>query len=215
MKCINCESEWQPSGKASISVTKCPFCGENPQEKKAEPTSYDNSKDALAAIIKQFGADKLLGKLNAIFPDFAPSVDNKIKKLVYTVYDSGASKVLKENLNGSQEDKERAVKIAIRNMTENFIVSEIAENIIYDFIDALGWKIKREIIKPETSVLPLPAKTKKKSSFKPKTDTAYRRILQKQSSGIEMRHNMGIKTHSYNSIILKDSVRFSIKSIGK
>ena len=113
------------------------------RKKKAEPSSYDNSKDALSAIIKQFGADKLLGKLNAIFPDFAPSVDNKIKKLVYTVYDSGASKVLKENLNGSQEDKERAVKIAIRNMTENFIVSEIAENIIYEFIDTLGWKIKK------------------------------------------------------------------------
>jgi hypothetical protein len=39
-----------------------------------ENPKFENSKDALAAIMKQFGADVLLGKLNAHFSDFAPSV---------------------------------------------------------------------------------------------------------------------------------------------
>ena len=143
MKCANCESEWQPSGKASITITKCPFCGENPHEKKEEPASFDNSKDALAAIHDKLGADILLGKLSAYFSDFAPSVNINIKKLVLSVYDSGASKALKENLNGSADDKDRAVKIAVRCLTDAFIAQEMAEKIVYEFTDALGWKVKK------------------------------------------------------------------------
>ncbi|MCL2186660.1 MAG: formylglycine-generating enzyme family protein [Treponema sp.] len=143
MKCVHCDCEWKTSEKLSLPITKCPFCGENPNEKK-EQKSYENSKDALAAIYTQFGADVLLGdKLNAYFPDFAPSVSANIKDLVYAVYKKGSSKVLKQNLNSSQEEKERAVKIAVRNLTEAFIAPEMAENIIYEFIYALGWKIDK------------------------------------------------------------------------
>jgi|GEM_PF-553209 len=147
MICLNCEAEWKIKDDAAPPA-KCPFCGENPQEKKPEPKSYDNSKDALAAIFKQFGADVLLGKLNSYFADFAPSVNNNVKKLVYSVNDSGASKALKASLNGSQEDKERAVKLAVRNLTDAFIAQEMAENIIFEFTNALGWKIAKPAPKP-------------------------------------------------------------------
>jgi len=142
MKCIHCESEWNISAKASISYTKCPFCGEDPQEPK-ERKFFETSREALAAIYKQFGADILLGKLNAYFPDVAPSVSANIKGLVYAVYEKGASKVLKENINASKENKESAVKIAVRNLTEAFILPEMAENIICEFADALGWQIDK------------------------------------------------------------------------
>jgi len=143
MKCLHCDSEWKTNEKISASITKCPFCGENPNEKE-EQTSYENSKDALAAIYKKFGADVLLGEnLKAYFPDFAPSVSSNIKDLVYAVYKKGASKVLKQNLNSSQEEKERAVKIAVRNLTEAFFAPEIAENIIFEFVSALGWQIEK------------------------------------------------------------------------
>jgi len=144
MKCINCGSEWNATGKAAVSITNCPFCGESPVVKKAEPKTCETSKEALEAIFKQFGADILLGKLNAYIADFAPSLSTANKRLVNSVYEFGASKALKENLNGSQEDKERAVKIAIRNMTEAFVMPEMAENIVYEFSDALGWKIPKE-----------------------------------------------------------------------
>jgi len=141
MQCINCEAKWET--KDNVTITKCPFCGESPLTKKEEPKFYETSKDALAAIYKKFGADILLGKLNAYLPDFAPSINNNLKKLVYSVYDSGASKTLKENLNGSPEDKERAVKIAVRTLSEAFVKDEIAEEIIHEFAGALGWKINK------------------------------------------------------------------------
>jgi len=137
MKCINCGSEWNATGQAAVSIVNCPFCGESPVVKKAEKKSFETSKEALEAIYKQFGADILLGKLNAYIADFAPSLSTANKRLVNSVYEFGASKVLKENLNGSQEDKERAVKIAVRNMTDAFVKDDIAENIIYEFTNAL------------------------------------------------------------------------------
>jgi formylglycine-generating enzyme required for sulfatase activity len=105
---------------------------------------YDNSKDALAAIMKQFGPDVLLGKLNAHFPDFA-SVSRATKRLVYAVYELDAAKVLKNNLTASQADKEIAIKIAIRRLTEAFIVPDMAETIIYEFAAALGWQVKMPV----------------------------------------------------------------------
>ena len=44
MKCINCGSEWNATGKAAVSITNCPFCGESPVVKKAEPKTYETSK---------------------------------------------------------------------------------------------------------------------------------------------------------------------------
>ena len=66
MKCIHCEAEWKTKDSETTTIVKCPFCGENPQGKKTAPKFYDNTKDALAAIYKQFGADILLGKLKLI-----------------------------------------------------------------------------------------------------------------------------------------------------
>ncbi|MCL2186859.1 MAG: formylglycine-generating enzyme family protein [Treponema sp.] len=155
MKCVHCEMEWSGNEKITASITKCPFCGENPNEKE-EKTSYENTKDALVAIYKKFGADVLLGeKLKSYFSDFMPSASKSIKKLVNSVYDSGASKILKQNINSSQEDKERAVKIAVRNLTEDFVMPEIAENIIFEFIGALGWQIEKP--KPEQTVTTSPS----------------------------------------------------------
>jgi len=158
MKCVNCGSEWNATGQAAVSIVNCPFCGESPVVKKEAKKFYETSREALIAIFKQFGADILLGKLNAYIADFAPSLSTANKRLVNTVYELGAAKALKESINGSQEDKERAVKIAIRNMTEAFVAPEMAENIIYEFIDALGWKKEKE--KQQTDA----AKTKKKDN---------------------------------------------------
>jgi len=148
MKCLHCDSEWKTNEKISASITKCPFCGENPQVRE-DQQSFENSKDALAAIYKKFGADVLLGdKLKSYFSDFMPSASRSIKKLINSVYDSGASKILKQSINSSQEDKERAVKIAIRNLTEDFVAHDVVENIIFEFINALGWQIAKPTSEP-------------------------------------------------------------------
>ena len=147
MKCINCETEWNAKEEIAKSIIKCPFCGENPLEKKSEPKFYETTKEALAAIYKQFGADVLLGKLNAYLPDLAPSISGNDKGLVYMVYEKGAAKALKENINGSKENMESAVKVAVRNLTEAYINQDIAEKIVYEFTDALGWKIGKPAAK--------------------------------------------------------------------
>jgi len=110
---------------------------------------YETTKEALAAIYKEFGADVLLGKINAHLSDFAPSVPENYKKLAYAVHTFGASKVLKDNLNETQENKEAAVKVAVRCLTDAFISKKIAEDVIFEFVDALGWKVSRQKITPE------------------------------------------------------------------
>jgi hypothetical protein len=102
---------------------------------------YDNSKDALVAIMNDYGADVLLGRLNSLFADYAPGVSQNVKGLVYKVHETGAAQILKDNISASQADKEIAVKKAIVKLTDAFIVEDVAKTIIYDFAAALGWKI--------------------------------------------------------------------------
>ncbi|MDR0474164.1 MAG: DUF6273 domain-containing protein, partial [Treponema sp.] len=147
MKCPHCNSKWETDEKRSSSLASCPFCGKSLVKEEA-PKKHDNSKDALAAIMKQFGPDVLLGKLNAHFPDLA-SVPDANKRLVYAVHELGAAKVLKNNLTASQADKEIAVKIAVRQLTDAFIVPEMAETIVSEFAAALGWQVSKPVPQPE------------------------------------------------------------------
>jgi len=149
MECRKCGTKWEASREISKSLTVCPFCGKS-LAKEEEPRFYDNSRDALAAIMRMYGTDVLLGKLNAHFPDFAPSVSAGDKRLVYAVYELGAAQVLKNNLTTPQAEKERAIKIAARKLTDAFIVPDKAETIVYEFAAALGW----QVCKPEQSAPP-------------------------------------------------------------
>ena len=139
---------------------------------------YETTKEALAAIYKQFGADVLLGKINAYLSDFAPSVPENFKRLVYAVHTFGASKVLKDNLNETQENKEAAVKIAVRCLTDAFISRKIAEDVIFEFVDALGWKIERPVVNPPQPVQP-PVQPQPKQ-VQPQTNQAQPQIKQVQ-----------------------------------
>jgi hypothetical protein len=150
MKCSHCNSKWETDASVSSSLVNCPFCGKS-LAKEEEPKFYENSRDALAAIMRTYGAEILLGKLTNHFPDFAPSVSKNVKKLVYAVYENDAAKVLKNNLEASQADKERAVKIAVQKLTDAFIVPDMAETIIHEFVAALGWQVSEP---PATPKLP-------------------------------------------------------------
>ena len=150
MECKNCGAKWEVKKEVSESLAKCPFCGK-PLATTAQPLFYDNSKDALAAIMRQFGADVLLGKLTAHFPDFAPTVAAGDKRLVYAVYELGAAQVLKSNLNATQADKEIAVKVAVSKLTESHIALDSAESIVREFAAALGWQISKPSPQPTTT----------------------------------------------------------------
>jgi hypothetical protein len=142
MKCNNCGEEWKGKSAVSSSLTNCPFCQASLIKEEAKPKFYDNRKAALVAIVQDHGAERLLGKLNSILSDIA-RIPKDDKELAYAVFEKGASQVLKENLEGTQQDKERAVKIAIDKLP-TWIAREAAELIIGEFAEALGWQIVNE-----------------------------------------------------------------------
>jgi len=172
MECKKCGAKWETGKIMSESLTVCPFCKES-LPKKEEPNFYDNSKDALATIMSKYGAEVLLGRLNAHFPDFAPSVSTGDKQLVYSVYEFGAAQVLKSNLKASQTDKECAVKIAVQKLTKSHIGLDSAETIIYEFAAALGWQVSKP------APLPPPAEKDPISSPNKSTST----VIQPKSQG--------------------------------
>jgi hypothetical protein len=137
-KCKHCGFEWK-DGSGGSQFTECPNpnCRKSLIETQEKPKFYDNRKEALAAIAEQFGVEMLLGKLNAILPDIA-RIPKDDKELAYLVYEKGAAQVLKEHINGSQADKQRAAKIAIGKLP-SWIAKEGAEMIIGEFTAALGW----------------------------------------------------------------------------
>ena len=142
MKCNHCNKELKTDNRISSPLKSCPFCGES-LKKKEDHKFYDNSKDALAAIMNKFGAEVLLGKINAYFSDFAPDVSARDKSLVYSVYEKGAAEILKNNLNSSQTNKERAIKQAVKKLTVADIPPDRAATIINEFAAALGWQLSK------------------------------------------------------------------------
>jgi len=119
----------------------------NISQSNSECKLFDNYKDALEFIFNQHGDEVLLGDgetLRNYVSDYTQFVPQNIKNLVESVYVEGAAQILKNNLNASLADKELAVKIAIRKMTEANIVPDLAEGIIYEFAAVLGWKVSKQ-----------------------------------------------------------------------
>jgi formylglycine-generating enzyme required for sulfatase activity len=54
MKCSHCNRELNIDADISSLLSYCPFCGKS-LAKEEEPKSYENSKDALAAIMNKHG----------------------------------------------------------------------------------------------------------------------------------------------------------------
>lgn len=139
MECKNCGATWNAKKEISKPLAACPFCGDSLAAETVYKF-YNNTKDALTAIMSQFGADVLLGKLTSHLPDFAPTVSVGDKRLVYAVYELGAAQTLKNNLNASSADKAIAIKIAKQKLVEAHVAPNSAETIIKEFTAALGWK---------------------------------------------------------------------------
>jgi len=151
MKCTHCNKELNIDDRTSSSLKFCPFCGKG-FTKEEKPQFYENSKDALAAIAKDKGAEFLLSsQLKNCFSDYAPAVPKQSKKIVREIFEIGAAQILKGSLNASQSDKEIAIKKAIQKITtETFYPYEVAEAIICEFTVALGW----QVIKPTPPLRP-------------------------------------------------------------
>jgi len=156
MKCNHCSKELKIDDRTSALLKFCPFCG---LAKNENPKFYDNSKDALAAIMSKYGTDVLLEECKSHFPDFAPSVSKNVKRLIYAVYENNAAKILESNLSASQADKDIVAKKAIQKLTEVFIAQDMAETIIYEITKSLGWQIGESVPPPPPLSPPSPDDT--------------------------------------------------------
>ena len=152
----------------------CPFCGAGLVRDDGKVKFFDNAKDALFFIAQKHGNDVLLGKqLRAFFPDYAPSVSANMKGLVFAVYEKGAAQILHSHQNATAAEKEIAVKRAVAKLTEAFIAREAAENIIGEFVEALGWQVSAPVtVQPPVSTQrkqPAPTRTLQQPQQQPKS----------------------------------------------
>lgn len=105
---------------------------------------YDNSRDALAHIVRECGEEVLLGSsLKSLLADYAPGIEARRKNMIGFVYSSGAAEILKRNLSAGEREKELAFRQAVRQMVDTYATdSELTESVMLEFSEALGWKVK-------------------------------------------------------------------------
>lgn len=144
MECKNCHSKWEPGRNVAKPSTVCPFCGADlVAADGSRPDRYDNSKDALAFIMREHGADVLLGsRLKNFFRDYAPDVRKSRKNVVFFVIESGAAEILKRNIAAGAGEQEIAFRQAVQKVINECPIerSEV-ESVMLEFTAALGWKI--------------------------------------------------------------------------
>ncbi|MDR3122071.1 MAG: DUF6273 domain-containing protein [Clostridiales bacterium] len=152
MECRSCHSKWEPSRSVSKALTECPFCGASLADADDNrPVVFDNSKDALAYIASKHGEDVLLGEtLKNFYTDYAPSTALLRKNVIFTVSVSGAAAILKNHIGVRNSEKEAAYKQAVQKVIDTYgIERPLVESVIREFIDALGWKIKTQIVQAQ------------------------------------------------------------------
>jgi hypothetical protein len=125
-------------------------------EGKSAP--FDSTREALAYISAVYGAQTLLSDhIKTLLAEVAPKLPPLGKNVVYTVIAAGALNILKAALDESEEAQERAYDQAVESVVENFGTNRtLAEGILSEFVEALGWEISGAT--PVTEVERLPRK---------------------------------------------------------
>jgi alpha-tubulin suppressor-like RCC1 family protein len=125
---------------------------------------FDNTKELLEFIAKEYGIDSLLKGKN--FSDHADAtLPQWQKNLVKQAFDCGAIKILQGNINDDQKNREIAVKQTVQKLVDTYRSSkEDTEQIVWGFTNALGWglpepkvPIKQSPISQPSAPLPVTA----------------------------------------------------------
>ena len=132
MKCRKCNAEWTP-GKASITLTNCPFCGAS-LTVEAKPKEVTLGS-ALKQLIDDFGISILQNhqKCVAILRDTAPQLRNE-QKVLEVAFNFGISSYF---INCPAEDRKKNVNRAMQAI--EFLNNESKELVITAFVKALNW----------------------------------------------------------------------------
>ena len=158
MKCDKCGEEVvvQPGKSANF----CSNCGNKIEAEKASGWKYfDNTKDLLAHIATEYGLDALFSK-KYLSDHAAPSLPQGHKRLVSEAFSCDAVKILQNNINADQKNKEIAVKQAVKRLTDLMFSQEAAERVIWEFTNAIGWGMAE----PKSSSVPTQPEQSKSAS---------------------------------------------------
>ncbi|MDR2547002.1 MAG: hypothetical protein LBC96_05750, partial [Lachnospiraceae bacterium] len=140
MKCGNCGSEWNVDASKSSSFTVCPVCQEKlTNEKKSGWQFFDNTEELLAFIAAEYGNDALFQRKH--FSDHSsPTLTEGQKNLIKYAYQSGAVKILEDNMTSDQARQETAVKQAVGKIVDkHHTAEEVAKRVVWELTNALGW----------------------------------------------------------------------------
>jgi hypothetical protein len=137
-KCKHCGFEWK-DGSGASRFTNCPSCKESVTKKSSDWQFFDNTKELLAYIAITYGNDALLKK--TYFSDHASSLmPQGQKNLVKQAFECGAVKTLWDNINSDQNNKEIAVKQAVKKLVDTYSSADAAaERVVWEFTNAFNW----------------------------------------------------------------------------
>ena len=139
MKCNKCSEEWNVDPSRSALIKVCPFCQEKiVTEESNEWKSFDKTRDLLVYIAMEYGTDALFTKKH-LSDHISPMLHPGQKKLVMEAFSCGAVKDLQENMAANRQDKEIAVKQAVKKLTDLLYTKEACEKLIWEFTYAVGW----------------------------------------------------------------------------
>ncbi|MCL2087713.1 MAG: DUF6273 domain-containing protein [Oscillospiraceae bacterium] len=146
MKCNKCGEKVavQPGKSANF----CSNCGNKIEAEKSKSWKYfDNTKELLEYVAAEYGNDVLFGR--KYFSDHTSTMMSKGQKnILNQAFDCGAAKILQNNITADQANKEIAVKQAVKKLTELMFSQEAAEQIIWEFTNAIGWGM----VEPKSSI---------------------------------------------------------------
>jgi len=99
---------------------------------------FDNTKDLLAFIVSEYGSEALFAR-KYLSDHTSPMLPQGQKNLVKQAYDCGIVKILQNNMDSDQKQKLDAVKKATKKLIDLMYSHEIAERVVWEFTNALGW----------------------------------------------------------------------------
>jgi hypothetical protein len=149
---------------------------------QGESAPFDNSREALAYIGAVYGAQTLLSEqVKTLLAEVAPHLPPLGRNVVHTVITAGALDILKAALDTSEGEQEKAYDQAVKSVVENFGMNRnLAEGVLSEFVDALGWEINAAT--PVTEVERLPRKLERHIVNYEKPKKTDERLLQQMES---------------------------------
>ena len=143
MLCKNCKSVLKLNTQTLKTLDFCPVCGERLVDTDEDNRlSFDTARDFLMYITKNHGNNVLLGDNFRFYVEYHDSdIHAGTKELILQVHNKGAAAILQNNADGNRDIKEFAIHQAVTKLINSNIDPDIAEGIIGEYVNALGWQV--------------------------------------------------------------------------